>query len=101
MGPPWSDKQDFQLVFAVSRFGENWMLVSEVVSKSPALGPFRSREHCAARYRTMDQHRHAGLMQQQETFARSGREDARTVCHDQAAVKRFHELSRCVQKLRP
>ena len=97
-GPPWSDKQDFQLVFAVSRFGENWMLVSEVVSKSPALGPFRSRENCAARYRNLAQERHSGLMAQQEEFARQSREDARSVCHDNAAVKRFHELSRCVQK---
>lgn len=98
IGPPWSEKQDFTLVFAVSRFGENWMLVSEVVSKSPAMGPWRSRDQCLARFRSLAQDRHSGLIAQQEEYSRQGREDARTVCHDQAAVKRFHELSRCVQK---
>jgi hypothetical protein len=98
VGPPWSDKQNFALVFAVTRFGENWMRVSEVVSKSPATGPWRSREQCAARFRTLRQEEHSGLIQQQEELARQNREDARSVCHDPAAVKRFHELSRCVQK---
>ena len=49
-GPPWSDKQALTLVQAVQQFGENWMLVSEVVSKLPSLGPWRSREQCQARY---------------------------------------------------
>ena len=89
----------FALVYAVSRFGDNWMLVSEVVSKSPAMGPWRSREQCAAQFRRLtneDQNKITHAAQNER--ARSNREDARSVCHDVAAVKRFHELSRCVQK---
>mgnify|MGYP006974223971 CR=1 FL=1 len=65
------------------------MLISEVVSKSRLIGPWRSREHCLARFRSLAQDRQSGLTARKDMMERVTREDARVVCNDPQAVKRF------------
>ena len=65
------------------------MLISEVVSKSRLIGPWRSREQCLARFRSLASERQSGLMARKDMMERVTREDARVVCSDPHAVKRF------------
>ena len=53
-GMPWQPGEDSLLSSIVHEFGENWLLISDVLSTSSSLqGIFRSPLHCRWRFREL------------------------------------------------